>query len=309
MKRILLVLLLLVPLSSPAFQDKSHRKTDHAAVDYANHLLEHGEGAKVKTIETAPGEFKVVSYNIRWRSGDELKELIKLFREDPEIGNATILGLQEVDRKKKRSKNSNVAKQLADELGMYYAWAAPPPAKAGDEEETGVAILSVYPMTEVRRLVLPWQGPNGRHRVGIGATLQVKNDQNWRVYSVQAETRISVGKKIEQFKSILNDLARFPADMPAIVLGDLNTWQADSERKTIRVFSEAGMRTPFGNQNTFRRRILMVPIEFRLDWVWLRGFETSSYGIDRKVEVSDHWPLWAKVKVLPASGKTSTAKQ
>ena len=294
MKRVLVVVLLLVPLSSLAFQSKSHP----SRVDSDSMFLEYGSGAKVKTIETPPSEFKVVSYNIRWRSGDELKQLIKLFRDDPEIGNASILGLQEVDRKKKRSRNSHVAKQIADELSMHYAWAAPPPAKAGDEEETGVALLSVYPMTDVRRLVLPWQGPNGRSRVAVGATMQI-HDQKWRVYSAHAETRLSMDKKIEQFKSILDDLAKYPSDMPAIVLGDLNTWQADAERKTIKVFSEAGMRTPFGNQNTFQRRILMVPIEFRLDWVWLRGLEASSYGIDRKVDVSDHWPLWTKVKRAP----------
>jgi endonuclease/exonuclease/phosphatase family metal-dependent hydrolase len=298
MKRILLVVLLAVPLSSPtynAFQNKSHPSTAGAADSL---LLEYGEGAKVKINETPPSEFKVVSYNIRWRSGDELKQILKLLREDPEIGNATILGLQEVDRKKKRSRNSNVAKQMADELGMHYAWAAPPPAKHGDEEETGVAILSVYPMTDVHRLVLPHEGPNGRRRVAIGATLQI-HDQKWRVYSAHGETRLSLDKKIEQYRSILQDLAKFPADMPAIVLGDLNTWEADAERKTIKLFSEAGFRTPFGNQHTFRRRILMVPIEFRLDWVWLRGLEASSYGIDRKIDVSDHWPLWAKVKRPP----------
>ena len=296
MKRILVVMLLVVPLSpSPynAYQNKSHPSTARAEADSL--LLESGEGAKVKTIEAPPKEFKVVSYNIRWRSGDDLKKLIKLFREDPEIGNATILGLQEVDRKKKRSGNSHVAKQIADELGMYYAWAAPPPVKANDEEETGVAMLSVYPMTDVRRLVLPGEGPNGRRRVAVGATLQI-HDQKWRVYSAHAETRISLDRKTEQFKSILQDLAKYPADMPAIVLGDLNTWQADAERRTIKVFSEAGMRTPFGSQNTFQRKILLVPIEFRLDWVWLRGLEASSYGIDRKIEISDHWPLWTTLK-------------
>jgi endonuclease/exonuclease/phosphatase (EEP) superfamily protein YafD len=123
------------------------------------------------------------------------------------------------------------------------------------------------------------------------------------------ETRLSLDKKIEQYKSLLQDLARYPSDMPAIVLGDLNTWESDAERKTIKLFSEAGLRTPFGNQNTFRRRILMVPIKFRLDWVWLRGLEASSYGIDRKVDVSDHWPLWTKVKPVPASVKASPAKQ
>jgi endonuclease/exonuclease/phosphatase family metal-dependent hydrolase len=294
MTNLLLILFLL-------FQLPSHHNNDSL-------LLESGKAATVKTKTTAPAEFKIVSYNIRWRSGDDLKKLNKLLKEDPEIGSAAIIALQEVDRKKKRTGNSNVAKIIAEELGMHYAWAAPPPAKTGDEEETGVALLSVYPLSDVRRIVLPHEGPNKRRRVGIGATIEV-DDQEWRVYSIHAETRISVDKKMEQFKAILDDLATYPSTMPAIVMGDFNTWEANADRKTIKLFTAAGMRTPFGAQNTFRRKIVIMPIEFRLDWVWLRGLEAASYGIDRKVEVSDHWPLWTNVKV-PSSGiKVSPAKQ
>jgi endonuclease/exonuclease/phosphatase family metal-dependent hydrolase len=293
MTNLLFIMLLL-------FQLPSHHNNDS--------LLESGKASTVKTKTTSPSEFKIVSYNIRWRSGDDLKKLNKLLQEDPEIGSAAILALQEVDRKKKRTGNSNVAKLMADELGMHYAWAAPPPPKAGDEEETGVAILSVYPLSDVRRIVLPHEGPNKRRRVGIGATIDV-HDQKWRVYSVHAETRISTDKKIEQFKAILDDLAQYPSDMPAIVMGDFNTWEANADRKTIKLFTEAGMRTPFGGQNTFRRKIVIMPIEFRLDWVWLRGLEAASYGIDRKVEVSDHWPLWTNVKVTSSGIKVSPTKQ
>jgi endonuclease/exonuclease/phosphatase family metal-dependent hydrolase len=281
MTQLLLVLLLF-------FQLPSHHNHDST-------LLESGKASTVKPKSGTPSEFKVVSFNIRWRSGDELKELTKLLQEDPEIGRATVIALQEVDRRKKRTGNSNVAKIMADELGMHYTWAAPPSAKPEDEEETGVAILSPYPLSDVRRIVLPHEGPNRRRRVGVGATVEI-NNQKWRVYSVHAETRISFDKKLEQFKAILQDLAQYPANMPAVVMGDFNTWEADAERKTIRLFTEVGMRTPFGNQPTFKRRIVIVPIEFRLDWVWLRGLEAASYGIDRKVDVSDHWPLWTNVK-------------
>lgn len=258
-------------------------------------LLEHGKGVSVRKQTLTSQEVKVVSYNIRWRSGEELKKLIKLLQEDPEIGGAVILGLQEVDRRKKRSGHTNTARQIADELGMHYAWAAPPSAKPTDEEETGVAILSAYPLSDVRRIVLPHEGPNQRRRVALGATVDINNRQ-WRVYSAHAETRIAFDKKLEQFKAILQDLAQFPADMPAIVMGDLNTWEAGAGRKTIKFFAEAGLKTPFGDRPTFRQKVLLVPIELELDWVWLRGLEAASHGIDREVKISDHWPLWTNVK-------------
>jgi endonuclease/exonuclease/phosphatase family metal-dependent hydrolase len=259
-------------------------------------LLECGKGTTLRQQTAAPNELKVVSYNIRWRSGDDLKKVIKLLQDDTEVGGAAILGLQEVDRRKKRSGNTNTVKLIADALGLHYVWAAPPTAKPTDEEETGVAILSVYPLSDVRRIVLPHPGPNQRRRVALGATVEIDN-RKWRVYSAHAETRVPFDKKLEQFKAILEDLGRYPSDMPAVVMGDLNTWEAGAGRKTIKFFSDAGLKTPFGAQPTFRRRVLLVPIELELDWVLVRGLETVGYGIDRTLEVSDHWPLWTKVRM------------
>src|SRR5215203_3453347 len=153
----------------------------------AAHLLEvGGEHAPAKPGD-APAELKIVSYNIRYRAGDELKQLITLLKEDPEIGGAHVIGLQEVDRNRKRTGNVNTARQLADALGMRYAWAAPPDADEDGEEETGVAILSAFPMSDVTRILLTHEGPDGRRRVAVGATLHV-GTQAVRVYSVHAET-------------------------------------------------------------------------------------------------------------------------
>src|SRR5215211_9089015 len=193
-------------------------------------LLESGQAATIRKQTSTPTEIKVISYNIRWRSGDDLQTLIKLLQEDPEIGGASILALQEVDRHKKRTGHNNTAKIIADGLGMYYAWAAPPAAKPTDEEETGVAILSVYPLSDVHRIVLPHDGPNKRRRVALGATVEIDKRQ-WRVYTAHAETRLSFDKKLEQFKALLDVLAQYPSHMPAVIMGDLNTWEAGAGRK------------------------------------------------------------------------------
>jgi len=268
-------------------------------------LLESGQATTIRKQTSPPTEIKVISYNIRWRSGDDLQTLIKLLQEDAEIGCASILALQEVDRHKKRTGHNNTVKTIADALGMYYAWAAPPTAKPTDEEETGVAILSFYPLLDVHRIVLPNPGPGQRRRVALGATIDIPN-RRWRVYSAHAETRIKIGKKLEQYKAVLDDLAKFPAGMPAIVMGDFNTWEPNVGGKVRKLFSDAGWKTPFEDQSTFRRKVLFVPIELKLDWVWLRGLEAGTFGINKKVEVSDHFPLWTNVRIGP---QTSTRTQ
>lgn len=298
----ILVLILIVqflPLSSLQQTSKSREANKPSSKEtHPNNssLFESGQAEKLRTPPTG-AELRIVSYNMRWRSGEDLKKLINLFREDAEIGNPAIVALQEVDRQKERSGKTNTAKVLADRLGLYYAWAAPPSPKSGAEEETGVAILSIYPLLDVQRIVLPHEGPGHRRRVALGASVKV-GETLLRVYSAHAETRISMEKKLDQLNAVMDDLNRRQAAIPAIVMGDFNTWQGDAERKTIKLFTDAGFVTPFGSQSTFLQRVLFVPIELRLDWIWMRGLEAVSYGIDRKVNVSDHWPLWANVRLV-----------
>lgn len=275
-------------LAQKSTSDQNELRNEH--VDNLS-LLEVGTPSRTGNAPKNQSEFKVVSYNIRWRGGEDLLKLIELFQTDPEIGGATVLGLQEVDRNKKRTKQANTVKQMAEALGMHYAWAAPPAAKATGEEETGVAILSIYPLRDVQRIVLPHRGPGKRRRVALGATINI-HSTSLRFYSVHSENRMSVTKKMDQMKAAVDDLARFPRATPAIILGDLNTWEPGSREKTKRMFKNENFHTPFNDDATFCRRILLVDIKFKLDWVWIRELEVKAFGIDRTIAYSDHWPLW-----------------
>jgi endonuclease/exonuclease/phosphatase family metal-dependent hydrolase len=255
-------------------------------------LLEVGSGVKVSQPAAAPVGLKVVSYNMRWRGGEDLRELIELLRSDAEIGGAAIIGLQEVDRKKKRTDFTNTARVIAEALGMHYAWAAPP-AKQGEEEETGVAILSPHELKDVTRLVLPHEGPGKRRRAAVGATVLV-GETPVRVYSVHAETRIPVAKKVEQWAEVLEDLKRHPQVARAVVLGDFNTIKGKDVKAARKLFTDSGFATPFpDNLSTWRTFVFKL----KLDWLWLRGFEAGEFGIDKQVGLSDHWPLWVELKL------------
>jgi len=292
------------PFDTPSFTPNDSAETPLPT--YANlesQLLEIGHASKTQPVTQAPSEIKVISYNIRWRSGEELRKLAKLLKDDAEIGGASILGLQEVDRHKDRSGNTNTAKILAEELGMHYAWAAPDSPKSEKEEETGVVILSSYPITDVRRILLPHEGPRRRRRVALGATITI-GKTSLRVYSVHSETRIPIGKKLEQMKAVLDDLAGYSKDMPAIVLGDLNTWEQDAVARTFKLFSAEAFHTPFDDSPTFFRRALFVLIDLKLDWIWLRNFEATNYGVDRTIALSDHWPLWVILRMEPRASSS-----
>jgi endonuclease/exonuclease/phosphatase family metal-dependent hydrolase len=263
-------------------------------------LLETGAAPKVAQPPPTPDSIKIVSYNIRWRGGDDLRRLIQLLKTDPEIGGAAVIGLQEVDRDKKRTGNVNTARLLAEELGMYYAWAAPPPpptkGKEPQEEETGVAILSTYPLADVKRLVLPHEGPGGRRRAAIGATVRI-GERGVRVYSVHAELRTSNEKRLAQFRAVLEDLAsaEHARVERAVVLGDFNTLTDKDVTATAGMFEASKFSTPFDHGKSTWKTFI---IELKLDWLWLRGLKALRHGIDKKIGLSDHWPLWVKAKVV-----------
>jgi Metal-dependent hydrolase len=284
---LLIIMLTFAPLISFALSSPTPSDTK---------FLETGRAAKAETKAAAstPDEIKVVTYNMRWRGGEDLRKLIKLLKEDAEIGKAAVIGLQEVDRDKKRTGNANTARLMAEELGMHYAWAAPAQAKGKElaEEETGVALLSHYPMADVKRIVLPHEGPGGRRRVALGATIHI-GPTSLRVYSVHAETRTSNEKRLEQFKAVLEDLQAHAKIKHSIVLGDFNTITGKDVDHTSRLFINNGFHTPFSNDEATWKTFI---IELKLDWLWLRGLDVKAYGIDKKITLSDHWPLWIVVK-------------
>lgn len=261
-------------------------------------LLETGNGGRLPAGAAAPAEIKIVSYNIRYRSGADLLRLIELLRSDAEIGGALIIGLQEVDRNRRRTGNVNTVRRIADALAMNYVWAAPPRPEGEDaeergEEETGVAILSPYPLSEVERLVLPHAGPGGRRRAAVGATVRI-GDKAIRVYSAHTETRMDTERKVAQWRAVLDDLARYPRAERAIVLGDLNTPFAGDSRAARALFTAAGFNEAVPpDRSTWRSYF----IEMKLDWIWVRGLEVTDSGINRRIGLSDHWPLWAKVRL------------
>jgi len=96
---------------------------------------------------------------------------------------------------------------------------------------------------------------------------------------------------------VLEDLGLHRGAAGAIVLGDFNTIKGKDVKAARRLFTQAGFTTPLQDDRTTWRTFV---IKLKLDWLWLRGLEARSAGIDKDVDLSDHWPLWATVR-LPKS--------
>ena len=84
--------------------------------------------------------FRAVAWNIQ--RGTHLDRLIAAFRDEPELARADVLMLSEVDDGMGRSGNRHVARELADALGMGYAFAVSYIALEDDYGENHAGLAS-----------------------------------------------------------------------------------------------------------------------------------------------------------------------
>lgn len=127
--------------------------------------IERGEPDPATQRPTRPGKpLRVVAWNIQ--RGSRLDALRHALREDPVLSGADVVLLSEVDLGMGRSGNRNVARELAEALGMYYAFGVSYLVLGDDFFENpdrtpsslalaGAAILSRHPLGRVENVDLP----------------------------------------------------------------------------------------------------------------------------------------------------------
>jgi hypothetical protein len=94
MRKLFLSMAILCPLISASdffnlTSNNSQASASHQSTS-ESHLLEVGHASKLRTVTDSPTEIKVVSYNIHWRGGEELRQLTQLLKDDAEIGGAAV---------------------------------------------------------------------------------------------------------------------------------------------------------------------------------------------------------------------------
>ncbi len=231
---------------------------------------------------------RLVSYNLHGPPTDKIEELTEALATEDALAHAVVYSLQEVNRNHAGSGNRDMARELARALKTNYAYAVELEHKSGGGER-GLAILSRYPMSDVERFVLPVEGPGGRRRISLGATIRLGPDKLLRVYDLHLETRISVKERGEQIQAIL-DHARKYADLPTVILGDFNTFTNGATRRMNELMIAEGFQCPLaGDEKTFQQKFFL---RLKLDWIWARNLKTEGADVEGDIVISDHRPLW-----------------
>jgi endonuclease/exonuclease/phosphatase family metal-dependent hydrolase len=220
-----------------------------------------------------------------------------------------LIALQESDHSTVRSGGVHIARELAEALEMEYVHAATKlprdvpekrkqwyldfeehilPDDAGD---TGLALLSRFPLNRFQRIDLPWQHCPWRPRLAVGAQVEV-GGQTITIYNSHIDPHAATGQQLAQHEKVLAEAAA--VDGPVVLLGDFNTLTPRSRRETRRLLESRGFTTPFLKYTRTWRAGLYTQ---HADWIFVRDAKVIRYGVARPLKVSDHWPVWAEIEV------------
>jgi endonuclease/exonuclease/phosphatase family metal-dependent hydrolase len=216
-----------------------------------------------------------------------------------------VLALQEADKRTVRTGGHHVAEELAARLQMNWVHAPAgiprgikpvqrqwwldfeEPIGLHDEGDTGVALLSRFPMSDVKRIDLPWHECPWRPRLAMAATIS-----KVRIFNVHVDPHAECGGQLAQLKVIADEADRSAG--PTIIMGDFNTLSREKCIETRKFLESRGYTTPIPTGTATWRG---AGLRMHADWIFSRALEITRWGVARPLHVSDHWPIWAEVEL------------
>ena len=218
-----------------------------------------------------------------------------------------VLALQEADKRTARTGGHHVASELADALKMNWVHAPAgiprgvkpvtrqwwldfeEPIELHDEGDTGVALLSQLPLTDVTRIDLPWHECPWRPRLAIAATVSLGQSQ-LRIFNAHVDPHAAADGQLQQLEEI--GAQAESSNLPTLILGDFNTLSAKKCKETRRYLESIGYKTAFPTGTATWRG---AGIRLHADWVFSKRLSIKRWGVAKPLGVSDHWPIWVEV--------------
>ena len=238
-----------------------------------------------------------------------LKTAARVFSDNTLLPQPDILALQEADKATGRAGGHHVAAKLADELGISYVHVgagiprgiAPAPREwwlnfeeqiaRQDPGDTGIALLSRMPFSDVERIDLPWHECAWRPRLAMGATIELAG-RRVRLFNVHVDPHGPLDNQHQQVEALLERADAY--DGPRAIFGDFNTLSKQKATEIRRLMESRGYSTPFPTGTSTWRG---AGLRFHADWIFVNGLEIRRWGVVKPLNVSDHWPIWAEIKL------------
>jgi endonuclease/exonuclease/phosphatase family metal-dependent hydrolase len=254
------------------------------------------------------------------RVAEHIRTAARAFSEDRLLPRVDVLALQEADKRTRRAGGHHVARELAEELQMGWIHVPagiprgqkPKPRQwwldfeeqieLYDSGDTGVSLLSRYPLTDVTRIDLPWQECAWRPRLAMAATVSV-GAAKLRIFNAHVDPHAAVGGQLEQLEVLIRQAEE--SSGPTLILGDFNTLSKKKAFETRNVLESHGYKTPLPTGTSTWRG---AGLRLHADWIFYRDVKINRWGVARPLNVSDHWPIWAEVQMSGDRGQMSVKK-
>jgi endonuclease/exonuclease/phosphatase family metal-dependent hydrolase len=240
--------------------------------------------------------------------GQNIRTAAVAFSDGKLLPNVDVLALQEADKETARAGGHHVARELAERLHMSWIHLPSglprgiPPQKRQwwldfeeqielfDPGDTGVALLSHFPLEDVVRIDLPWSECPWRPRLSVGVTLRV-GAEKIRIFNSHIDPHPGVGGLLEQLQVVVQHARE--SSGPTILLGDFNTLSNQKCLQIRSLLESEGYMTPIPTGTATWRG---AGIRMHADWIFVRGVTITKWGVARPLNVSDHWPIWAEIE-------------
>ncbi len=269
---------------------------------------------------TSAGRLRVAEWNVE--RGNKLDQAIRLMKKI----NADVWLLNETDLYGRNSSGVVVAREAARALGYTYYTAIEFYERRDDRRGTsGNAILSRFPLADVRAVEIPMLAAEGGHdwskdtseprcgqRNAMAASVEVPTEsgtRRLRLLSMHLENKANVSVRNLQLEHVVKELVR-PGE-PTIAAGDLNTvspGEGSALRRALAAKNEreGRERTLFDcsrgdDTDTFSAAFFL---KLRIDWVFAQSGEglvldcpAGSYRVLGNDRASDHKPVVVEMTV------------
>jgi len=241
--------------------------------------------------ETTQPTLRVATYNVhgcfgldRRRSEDRIAKVIAELSAD-------IVGLQELDRNRRRSGSVDQAGLIAEQLGWHRYFH---PALRMGEEHFGNAILSRYPLTLRRASDLPGTAPFYCREKRGAISMEVETPFGL-VHIINTHFGLGRGERLLQAQMLTGTewFGETPPENPLIVLGDFNTLPGS---RTHRALTEAlrdvrKLVRPAGPRGTFPTSFPRFAVDHIFINSALRPLSLTVHRTPLARMASDHLPL------------------
>lgn len=234
----------------------------------------------------------VVSWNIE--RGVQFDRILSTLRSV----NPDVVLLQEVDRNCARSGSRDVARELADALGMNWVSGGEfqeiGEARGAAPAVTGQAILSRDTIADPAVIVfreqssLRWRLNPVQPRRGGRIALRART-AGLLVYSVHLESGGDDEQRASQLNDVLGDQSHQRADA-VVIGGDFNN-AAAFQSFLVEGLTLAGFVNPHGTSP----RQTSINHRHPIDWVFVKGATPTGARVERVEAASDHYPLIATI--------------